>query len=360
MTPDNESTTDMFARAVFLTESDPAAAVALWNVLQERIARAALFSSNETSLEDISTPNVPLLTVEHYLAVATAQAPSEDRYQALRRSCDLWESYLHNLERYELLEKEDIKDRDHMIEALAEIINQSDSNRPGVIMPLTVSYAVSRETKIAKHRAQQQIQQEYQKLRALQERRRRLGVAEDETMEGHDDESLARTTSIQLLRLTKTQAIGEWSSALRELPMALMTRQRLAPPEPNQRPSPQLPVQGLKLTHITQMPSGQLQVREEIREMVFRPGWNQPTMSLEELAEREVQDAVQREERQKKAETQAKEAPRRYDQLVKDGLEDVVDLVDASAALDRQWDDWKDENPRGAGNKRGDVGDRNF
>ena len=43
-----------------------------------------------------------------------------------------------------------------------------------------------------------------------------------------------------------------------------------------------------------------------------------------------------------------------------DGLEDDKDLVDASAKLDRDWDDWKDENPRGSGNKMGDRGDRNF
>jgi hypothetical protein len=37
------------------------------------------------------------------------------------------------------------------------------------------------------------------------------------------------------------------------------------------------------------------------------------------------------------------------EQLRKDGQEDDADLVDASAALDRQWDDFKDENPRGSG-----------
>ena len=63
---------------------------------------------------------------------------------------------------------------------------------------------------------------------------------------------------------------------------------------------------------------------------------------------------------QKDAEAKVKFMPRRYDQLVRDGMEDDADLVEKSAVLDRRWDDWKDENPRGGGNKMGERGDRNF
>ena len=123
-----------------------------------------------------------------------------------------------------------------------------------------------------------------------------------------------------------------------------------------------MPEGPLKVTHITQdSTTGQLQFRrQEIRSQVLRPGWNQPTVSLEELADREVSAAREREANQKRAEAANQRQPRRYDQLRKDGLEDEADLVDASAALDRQWDAFKDMNPRGSGNKRGDVGDRNF
>ena len=41
-------------------------------------------------------------------------------------------------------------------------------------------------------------------------------------------------------------------------------------------------------------------------------------------------------------------------------MEDDADLVDKSAALDRKWDEWKEENPRGSGNKMSERGDRNF
>ena len=83
-------------------------------------------------------------------------------------------------------------------------------------------------------------------------------------------------------------------------------------------------------------------------------------MSLSDLADIERAEAIQRSEQQKLAEEQAIYKPKRYEQLVKDGMEDNEELVEASAQLDREWDDWKEENPRGSGNKMSERGDRNF
>lgn len=75
-------------------------------------------------------------------------------------------------------------------------------------------------------------------------------------------------------------------------------------------------------------------------------------MTLEEFAELEMLRAKEREEKERE---HAQENPtnRRYNQLVADGDEDNLDLVDESAKYDREWDDWKDNNPRGSGNKMG-------
>lgn len=83
-------------------------------------------------------------------------------------------------------------------------------------------------------------------------------------------------------------------------------------------------------------------------------------MTLEELGEREYRAAMEREEHQKEAEAHKMNEPRRYEELVRDGMEDNVDLVDASARLDRDWDRWREENPKGSGNKMGSRGDKNF
>ena len=78
------------------------------------------------------------------------------------------------------------------------------------------------------------------------------------------------------------------------------------------------------------------------------------------VTEYEVQAALERQERHDAAAVANQRQPRRYDELVRDGLEDNADLVDASAALDRSWDAFREENPRGCGNKRAEPGDKNF
>jgi hypothetical protein len=129
-----------------------------------------------------------------------------------------------------------------------------------------------------------------------------------------------------------------------------------------QQHRPPLNTKPLEVTHITQdSATGQLLIRrEQVKSQVFRPGWNQPTMTLAELGEQERQEAIEREERQRLQEAERMDQPRRYDELVKAGMEDNPEMVDASAQLDRAWDDWKDANPRGSGNKMGDRGDRNL
>jgi len=48
-----------------------------------------------------------------------------------------------------------------------------------------------------------------------------------------------------------------------------------------------------------------MDVRENLAKQVFQPGWHQPTMSLEEFADGEMQEAQEREARQ--AHTHAEE-----------------------------------------------------
>lgn len=341
--------------------------VPLLQDLQKEIAEISLISKND-ELEDVSTQSLSFVRLDHLLAISlTRQSgnplqpglPSnailEERLNRLRLACDLWENFLQKLDRFELVEK---AERDEM-ERLFEYFEAVTENQAGTVEPPFLQ--ISRDTKIQRLKFQQQIKQERQKLSAMSERRKRLGIQETEEMDGYDDEGLQRETELASIRFAKLEALEELASSLREIPM--LKRMTTIDVHDDPRKSNLPPTTnggGLKLTHINKDPSGRIVVREELRQQVFRPGWNQPTMSLEELAEIEVQQAMERSEKQKHAEEQQKEAPRRYKQLEKDGMEDRIDLVDASAELDRKWDDWKDENPRGSGNKRGDVGDRNF
>jgi hypothetical protein len=370
---------ERFHSAVALIDTAPAEAVAILTELQHEVAARALFSANET-VQDISSRSLLFLTVEHYLAAAytslrTGPAEMADRQRHVQLAGDLWASFLLRLEQLELLDKTERQHyRDLCEQADATTATENGSkNVPAPAPP------ANRNVKIARFRAKQEAQQERQRFQSLLARRGRLEVAAQDEMDGHDEESLERNVALATIQVCKVEAMEEWSSALRELPMIarmVQSQQDLAGRERHtgtgnynyanrdgvpdaSRPLSDKPFQ---LTHITQnAATGQLLIRkEEIQSQVFRAGWNQPTMSLEELGDREVEQAIERGERQTAAEAQQKLDPRRYEQLVKDGMEDDSDLVDASAELDRQWDRFRDENPRGSGNKRGDVGDRNF
>lgn len=377
---------ERYDQAVALVESSPESAVNILEKLQHEVARLTLFSSNE-SLEDISTKSLPLLALEHYLAIGYTRLPSspgqmQGRQANLRRSMDLWSSFIQKLEALEgsdLVTPAEQKEYETLLECFNATSGEDDSSNIDSGPP--VLPAARREDKIARFRAKQQAQQEVARLRSLRERRSRIGVAADDVLDDLDEETLDRQVAMTNLLLNKAEALEEWASTIRELPMiermvkmeaerSHMEHHKASSshgkhdsnsPSSDQRQRPKAPSEGLKVTHITLDNTGQMQFRkEEIKSQVFRPGWNQPTATLEQYANKEVKDAMARDERQKEADANRPFQPRRYDQLEKDGREDDADAVDASAALDQAWDDWKDENPRGSGNKHGDRGDRNF
>jgi len=185
-------------------------------------------------------------------------------------------------------------------------------------------------------------------------------------MDGYDDESLMRHLNICLLKDACYDVVNELMQCRREFDMLQhmlscddngMDRLSLPPPTDNRHNN-----KPLEVTRINQDPkTGQLLIqKEQIKSKVFTPSWNQPTMTLAEYGDREVSAAIQRSHDQKVAEEEALKQPRRYEQLVKDGLEDDEELVEQSVYVDRRWDDFKEANPRGSGNKMGNRGDRNF
>lgn len=90
--------------------------------------------------------------------------------------------------------------------------------------------------------------------------------------------------------------------------------------------------------------------RETVKSSVFGMGIAPPTMSLEEFGDLERAAAMERSAQEANSESGA---TKRYKDLVQAGLEDDDELLDAATEADRAWDDWKDQNPRGWGNKMG-------
>jgi len=394
-----ESLMDRFHRAV-ANDTNNESCVAMLEELQQPIASLSLISSNDNDLNDLSTSALYFITLEHYLAIklinlTTPNDRLDQRRRNLQRACDLFAAFLQRLGQFDkeptsnddqrlscLLTKDERKQYDDLLELQSMLTAEDASSSSSSFMRPTMAPPVNRDVKIARFKQRQAAEKERQRLQALQQRRNRLlgnNQTDSDELDGFDGESLRRQLALTSLAICKVEALEEYGSVLREIPMITMMLQSQAQQgdvlsssrygttshngvDPRTRPRPPPSDKPLELTHITQdSTTGELQIRrEQIQSQVFRPGWNQPTMSLEELAEREMNDAKERHERQLQAEEAQKGQPRRYEFLKKDGLEDDADLVDASAELDRKWDDWKDENPRGSGNKRGDVGDRNF
>ena len=205
--------------------------------LQDRIARAALFSENET-LADVATSSLALLRVDHLLAVSlTRQSGTDlvDRLSRLQLACDLWENFLERLQQMELLKDSERNEMTKLLEYM-EACNSDDNNEVPLLQ-------IPRETKINRLRIQQQVKQERQKLDALHERRRRLGVAEEDVMDGYDDEGIQRDASIKALELSKMEALEELGNTLREIPMLKRMTKDNSTPVDERRPPP--PAQSL-------------------------------------------------------------------------------------------------------------------
>jgi immunoglobulin-binding protein 1 len=381
-TQNEGSLSEIYASTIATMESEPGKAIDVLSKIQHQISMQALFSSRNTSsetIDDIPTSSLPFLTLEHHLGMAYIQLPTNGvadiliRQSNLRKACDLFNSFLQRLESYDILTKEDQTQFQSLVELNDHILSRDVGNDDTPVLPPVVN----RDTKIARYRYKQQQQMEHERLQSLRQRRARLNLASpDDVMDGYDEETLRRTLELTALEIAKTTCFEEWTSTLQELPMvARMVKEQAehqgddryhemsgGTTDARQHHPIQVPDGPLQMTQVTQDAlTGQLLFRrQDIRAQTFRPSWNMPTLTLDEFAQREVADALDREQRQAESEVYQKTQPRRYEQLVKDGMEDDPDLVDASAELDRAWDAFKDENPKGSGNKRGDVGDRNF
>ena len=375
--------------------------------LQTQISQTGALSKNEV-LDDVATSSIQLIGVEYHLGRAFLMLPTHQlggnsnnnnnnaspsilRKNNITRAIDYFHAYLKKVDQLGegMLNEATIKEYHTLLD-----IDEDNGNGPNTNNTKRINQSQIRDMKIQRFQRKRTASQKQAQLQSLLSRRSRLGLSHEDEMEGHDLESLSRSLYIETLRLYAEESLEEVQSSNSELEMLEMAiqmeRGRMISQDPRMMTSdsgqhgggaaiplpPSSSSKLLQMTQITQNPlTGQLQLqpqqvmngqlkpimqRQELANQVFRPSWNQPTMSLEELAERERADAIQRAEAQKISEAEAKFKPRRYEQLVKDGMEDDEKLVEASAKLDREWDDWKEENPRGSGNKMSERGDRNF
>ncbi|EPS58868.1 hypothetical protein M569_15945, partial [Genlisea aurea] len=89
--------------------------------------------------------------------------------------------------------------------------------------------------------------------------------------------------------------------------------------------------------------------RERIAAQVFQPHYRLPTMSIEEAGLKEMEIMNRWQERNGEMIKEANSSWYRGDDKRREDEDDEDEAAEEKA---RAWDDWKDDNPRGAGNKK--------
>ncbi|OQS05178.1 hypothetical protein THRCLA_02646 [Thraustotheca clavata] len=306
-------------------------------VLMERFHRLKahpglqdLFSTNEAAHE-LQTNQLQFILVDYYLGVMAQKINTllvkgsrsdfmTARFKNLKYASALLDAFLDRCVDVELLKRSE----------RAKQLNQMEEGKKD-----------TREDKIRKWQLQKEADEALSNILKLRAR-----VNKDEDI----DEDLEREFLFKFINVAILKSMEDQLSIASEMEM-LETMVEMAKLHTESvldatEKKPPVQGQGIEVTHIN--PKMEMK-REVIKGRVFQPGHRLPTMSLEELADRELADALDRQERQKNA----PEAPRRIAQLEEDGEEDNMALIEEATYRDRAWDDWKDAHEKGIGNKKG-------
>ncbi|SPN99610.1 related to TAP42, component of the Tor signaling pathway [Cephalotrichum gorgonifer] len=316
-------------------------AIKAYEECRRLVSELSIFSPNE-SADDIATSSLPYLLVPFHLAELLQKTPTfspKERTEAVGHTRNYYESFLAQLDRYELLTGEHAK--------LLARYNEDPEHFTTVTGP---DAAAKRVSKIANFKAEKALKE---KLALLKRNPRYLEQG---------DEELVREVHLANVEFCVHKTFQELESSSRELEM--LSHAPTAPPahpsapsDPRHRAGAAAPTDGyserldaplgsmlgrggplLAKNGKPLQPFTLVGNRQELKKGVFRPGHNLPTMSIDEYLEEE----------------------RRQGNIIEGGGEasyyrpepdeDDMEKADADTYKARDWDDFKDENPRGAGN----------
>ncbi|KAI9376348.1 TAP42-like protein [Aspergillus egyptiacus] len=316
--------------------SDVNATIAKFEECQRLVSALFMFSSNEL-LEDISTSDLPYLTVEYHIAELLQRSYNPDREATLQRSLRQYERYLARLEDYGLLSDKDKK-----------LYERYVANPSTFSLTTTNDAATRRDVKITRFREEKELKQ---RLEYLSENRQRLQSDEDDVQQLYLAE----------INLYTHQTFQSLDLLAQELSM--LSTIRKMPPKPQEAqdddrgrnrgsdqnysdrldpPMAQL-LRGGKLGPILNKEGKPLQPftlldrRAQLQNGVFRPGHNLPTMTIDEYLEEEKRRGGIIEGGEKSGQQPEVD-------------EDDLDKADEETMKARAWDEYKEANPRGSGN----------
>ncbi|KAK9917919.1 hypothetical protein WJX75_009572 [Coccomyxa subellipsoidea] len=304
-----------------LTDAQLEEAVRWLQSCSRMVATLGLFSSNEQA-EDIATADLKYLLVSYLWGDLLSRSRTQDiqkRAELLNDASQLLRGFLEQCNEYGLLGS---NERAVLLEAQGQ----------GLLDPAT-----RRTQKIAHIRLEKAAKAKLDALRMQDLRSKRLRELEAEEGSGSADEEFERDvwlTQIHLRTLKAANLLGSLKQEIELLNHAASLPEDLRV-RPAQAPPAELMEKLRSAAAALSMGSAQ-----QMRASVFRPSHNLPTVTLAEQADREIAAA------QRAAEAQARAEAQRARAEAEDKDTEVETL------RQRAWDDWKDDNPRGAGNSK--------
>ncbi|KAI4337978.1 hypothetical protein L6164_016337 [Bauhinia variegata] len=349
------------------------------------ISKLGLFSANETK-EDITTTNLKYILVPFYLAELSEKIAQNDKIQILKSSQAKLKEFISFCEAMELVPKEEL-----------------ESYTQGA----PKSVADQRARKIARFQRQRAAESKFLEIKERKERRGRstkaaalstpVEAGEEEVLDDDGEEereawlttiSLAICKALDLLEMLKKEE--EMLSAIKERQSKDGDKEfskdfldeRMKKAEDWHRNGAArarytIPAQPITCATFAQdvlegranvsqahdhkhqplifgpasLVNGSLtNERDIMAAQVFQPSYRLPTMSIEEAGLKEMEMMNKWQERNARLMEEANSSWYK-DQKSRPGEEEAED-DDAAQEKARAWDDWKDDNPRGAGNKK--------
>eukprot|EP00262_Sarcandra_glabra_P013120 TRINITY_DN3566_c0_g1_i1.p1 TRINITY_DN3566_c0_g1~~TRINITY_DN3566_c0_g1_i1.p1 ORF type:complete len:402 (-),score=116.07 TRINITY_DN3566_c0_g1_i1:62-1267(-) len=351
---------------------------------EEMISKLGLFSANE-SKDDISTTNLKYLLVPFYLGELAEKVAQQDRIQVLKIAQDRQKEFISFCEALELVPEEEL-----------DVPTQDGPD----------SHASRRAKKVARFRRQRAAESKLQEIKERKERRGRsskaaalstpIEIGEEDVLDDDGEEereawlttiSLAICKAFDLVEMLKKEE--EMLSAIKEKQLqegekevaqaildertqraeawhrnAAIQAQFSKPAQPitcatfaqdviegraNPSQAHEHKHQPLIFGPASVVGGKFTSERERMAAQVFQPSHRMPTMSIEEAGLREMEMMNKWQEMNIKLYEEAnsswhKDVPK----VAPDNDEDD----EATEEKARAWDDWKDDNPRGAGNKK--------
>ncbi|KAJ1974803.1 Type 2A phosphatase-associated protein 42 [Dimargaris verticillata] len=295
---------------------------------QRMVEHLALFSANET-IDDVTTAHLPYILVQAYLGQVVVRLAGQDRKSLLLRARAYYTHFYHLCDDYGLVADED--------KAHFKAIEEN----------ISFNAARAREDNIARYKRQKETTQ---KLQTLEEKLTQAAL------NNQDPEDAQREHTLLLIDSHVQQCLQELQFIQDELKILAM-RGAQPPTSATDVDHDRLDMdrdRGRLTERTGPLLSDKSQVRrpfvitnkrEELRAGVFKPSWRLPTMSVDQYLEleRERGGIIEGGGQGPSEDNGEREAQLDADEQAQD----------AETMKQRQWDDFKDDNPRGWGNRQG-------